>query len=129
MKLALLEDGKKKGDADIQQQQKQRVLYLYLISLPSQGEVRAKGVIEYSWRVARKELCRGIMNQILVPDIPTDGWPGKGPGPLGILIAAKPALFGCANTEKKIMVVNLLPVFRESDLPLGQKKRPAGKAA
>ena len=64
--------GKKVG-ADVQQQQKQRVPCLYLCSLLSQGEVNGEGVTEPSWRAARKEPCRGAMDQILVPDIRSDG--------------------------------------------------------
>ena len=77
----------KKGGADIQQEQKQRVSCLYLCSLPSQGEVNGKGVTEPSWRAARKEPCRGAMDQILVSDIRSDGWSGEGFGALDVLAA------------------------------------------
>lgn len=37
------------------------------------GEISDKGVIDPSWRVARKELYRGAVDKILVSDISSDG--------------------------------------------------------
>ena len=38
----------------------------------------------------------------------------KIPGPLGILVATKPALFGRPNTEKKILVVVVTYLLKEA---------------
>ena len=78
---------------------------IYVHCPPTKGEVSGKDVTEPSWRAARKEPCRGAIYQILVPEVRSDGWSGegsKGPQCSGSLkAAAKPAPFGCPNTEKK----------------------------
>lgn len=44
--------------------------------------------------------------------------PEKSPGPLGILAAAKTALFGRLNTEKKILVVIIICLLKEAGFDL-----------
>ena len=58
------------------------------------------------------------MDQILVPDARSDYWSVEGSRAPRILAAAKPALFGRLNTEKKILVVIIICLLKEAGFGL-----------